>query len=161
MSLPPITVRKAAPNDIAAIYQLLEAHAQNGIVLKRSPEDIAFYLKNFTVAEADINHVGRIVGCCALRDFGNELFEVRSLVVADDFQGKGVGQRMVRSLLEHSCREHPGCRIFALTYQVDFFKKLGFEVVLVDLFPEKIWSDCDKCPKRDCCDEIAVLFQCQ
>jgi amino-acid N-acetyltransferase len=29
----------------------------------------------------------------------------------------------------------------------------------MDLFPQKVWLDCVKCPKRDRCDEIAVILQ--
>ena len=81
------TVRPAVPDDIEGIFQLLELYAPAGIVLRRSKEDIAFYLGNFRVAELDC----RIVGCVAVRDFGNDLLEVRSLVIHPDFQGRGIG----------------------------------------------------------------------
>ena len=50
-------------------------------------------------------------------------------------------------------------RVFALTYQEKFFRHLGFRIVDKSLFPEKIWSDCAVCPKKDRCDEIAVLME--
>ena len=48
-------------------------------------------------------------------------------------------------------------RVMALTYEVRFFEKNGFEVVEKDIFPEKVWTDCVHCKKRHACDEIAVL----
>ncbi|MCF7855891.1 MAG: GNAT family N-acetyltransferase, partial [Candidatus Pacebacteria bacterium] len=48
-------------------------------------------------------------------------------------------------------------RIFALTYHPRLFEHQGFQRVSKDLFPEKVWHDCAKCPKRDRCDEIALL----
>jgi amino-acid N-acetyltransferase len=45
----------------------------------------------------------------------------------------------------------------ALTYEEAFFKKLGFDVVSKDSLPLKVWSDCVRCPKREGCDEIAVV----
>ena len=45
----------------------------------------------------------------------------------------------------------------SLTYEQGFFEKLGFEVVNKDQLPLKVWSDCVRCPKRDGCDEIAML----
>ncbi|HVT81494.1 MAG TPA: hypothetical protein VHM90_12640, partial [Phycisphaerae bacterium] len=48
-------------------------------------------------------------------------------------------------------------RIFALTYEQVFFEKLGFNVVDKAALPLKVWSGCIKCPKRDGCDEIAVV----
>jgi amino-acid N-acetyltransferase len=45
----------------------------------------------------------------------------------------------------------------SLTYERRFFEKLAFEVVEKEALPLKVWSDCVRCPKRDNCDEIAVL----
>jgi amino-acid N-acetyltransferase len=44
----------------------------------------------------------------------------------------------------------------SLTYEQQFFEKLGFEVVAKETLPLKVWSDCIRCPKRDGCDEIAM-----
>ena len=127
-----VTIRPAQPGDVDAIFELLELYTASGIVLKRSKEDISGYLANFIVAVVD----GSVCGCCAARDFGHDLLEVRSLVVSPVCQGKGVGKK-----------------------QVDFFKSLGFSVVEKEIFPEKIWSDCSKCPKFNCCDETALLLE--
>ena len=45
-----LSVRKAVPEDIDGIFQLLELYVSAGIVLQRSKEDIAHYLGNFRVA---------------------------------------------------------------------------------------------------------------
>ena len=37
----------------------------------------------------------------------------------------------------------------ALTYELRFFEKLGFELVAKEALPLKVWSDCVRCPKRD------------
>ncbi len=50
-------------------------------------------------------------------------------------------------------------RVFALTLRSNFFIRLGFQLVSKERFPEKIWNDCDNCPKQDCCDEDAVLLE--
>lgn len=148
------TVRPAVPDDIEGIFQLLELYAPAGIVLRRSKEDIAFYLGNFRVAELDC----RIVGCVAVRDFGNDLLEVRSLVIHPDFQGRGIGGEIIRSIIEGLKNTRQYWRLFALTMRPEFFCSLGFRIVPKSLFPEKIWSDCAKCAKRNCCDETAVLM---
>lgn len=150
----PVTVRRAVESDVPGIHKLLAVYAEKQIVLPRSEEDISFYLKNFTVALLD----GELVGCVAVRDFGNHLLEVRSLVVSPDHQKHGIGRKMVEECIRHLHRTRPEFRLFALTYQQKFFEKLGFHTVDRQLFPEKIWSDCAACPKRDCCDEIAVLY---
>ena len=48
-------------------------------------------------------------------------------------------------------------KLMSLTYEQAFFAKLGFEVVLKESLPLKVWSDCVRCPKNDKCDEIAMV----
>ena len=38
-----------------------------------------------------------------------------------------------------------------------FFERLGFRQVSVNGLPEKILKDCARCPKKHCCDEIAMV----
>jgi amino-acid N-acetyltransferase len=150
-----LTVRGAVKADIPGIHELLSIYAEQQIILARSKEDIEKYLANFVVALWE----GNLCGCCAVRDFENDLLEVRSLVVKPGLEGKGIGRALVEAIIaglkltrEHFC-------LFALTYKVEFFQKLGFHLVVKEMFPQKIWSDCVKCPKKDHCDEFAVVFQ--
>lgn len=151
----PIIIRPATGDDVDAIFGLLEIYTANGIVLKRSKENINSYLANFIVAQSN----GVICGCCAARDFGHDLLEVRSLVVSPDFQGMGIGKKLVSFIIDRLERERASWRLFTLTLQVDFFKSLGFTEVEKEIFPEKIWSDCSKCPKYHCCDETALVME--
>lgn len=150
-----LTVRKAELADVVSIYRLLELYTASGVVLSRSKEDISFFIRNFWVAEVD----NIVHGCVALRDFGNGLFEVRSLVVSPQFQGKGIGKALVNAIIDMLKYDHPEWRLFTLTMQPLFFAALGFREVPKSLFPEKIWSDCAKCAKRHCCDEVALLIE--
>ena len=150
-----LTIRDAVPEDTSSIYNLLEIYAPKGIVLARSKDDIAFFISNFTVALYN----GKICGCVAVRDFGNDLLEVRSLVVAPGLQGKGIGKAMLCAIIEKLKVQKKYWRLFALTMRADFFRSLNFREVPKSLFPEKIWSDCSKCAKRNCCDETAVLLE--
>ena len=150
-----LTVREATEAHVKKIHELLVIYSKKAIVLARSEEDIRFYLGNFLVAEVG----GTVRGCAAARDFGNGLLEVRSMVVEPEFQGKGIGRAMIEALIAGLRVKRKQFRLFALTYQVEFFKALGFQVVDRSLFPEKIWSDCAKCPKNDCCDETAMLIE--
>ncbi len=47
--------------------------------------------------------------------------------------------------------------VFAFTYVAGFFGKMGFQEVERGELPLKAWKDCVRCPKFQCCDEIAVL----
>ena len=149
-----LIIRPAVKADIDAIFSLIELYTGNGVVLKRSKDDIAVYLPNFIVAERN----GSICGCCAARDFGNDLLEVRSLVVSPACQGQGIGKKLVQFIIDKLNAERKTWRLFTLTLQVEFFRTLGFAVVEKESFPEKIWSDCSKCPKFNSCDETALLL---
>jgi len=46
--------------------------------------------------------------------------------------------------------------LFAFTYVPKFFEKLGFIIVDRGELPLKAWKDCLRCPKFQCCDEIAM-----
>ncbi len=144
----------AQAEDVSAIAALLAPYAAEGTVLPRSEENIRFYLPNFRVAKID----GKIVGCVAVRDFGNQLFEVRSLVVARDLHGSGIGRMLVEHEIERLRSRLTEWKLFTLTRTPEFFVRIGFQLVDRTLFPEKIWSDCAICPKRDACDETALLI---
>ena len=73
----------------------------------------------------------------------------------------GIGRKMIEFQFGKFNGTDKNIRIFALTYQIEFFRKMGFREVEKELFPEKIWSDCVKCAKREHCDEIAVLYEIQ
>ena len=138
----------AEPEDAAAIHALLEPYADEGVVLRRSVEDILLYIKNFRVAyRGDL-----LCGCVAVRDFGNRLMEVRSLVINRQLQGQGIGRILVEFIIEQLYALYPDGKwsLFTLTGQPGFFKRLGFQVVSKEMFPQKIWSDCSKCKKQAC-----------
>lgn len=150
-----IILRPAEMRDVHNIHLLLHDYAAQGVLLDRSEEDIAFYLKNFTVA---VDENGLLLGCMAVRDFGNDLLEVRSLAIQPGLRKSGIGRKLVGKAIARLDEERGSYRLFALTLQPGFFEKLNFEIVEKELFPEKIWADCVHCPKRDRCDEIAVIY---
>ena len=153
---PGVLIRPAGVEDAPAIYALLATFSTEGKLLPRPVADIQARIANFIVAEQN----GMIAACGALRDFGNNLNEIRSLAVRRDLAGQGIGSRLVKALLEKAVERTGGERghVFALTYRVEFFKRLGFRVIDKYTFPPKIWSDCCVCPKKDHCDETAVMI---
>jgi amino-acid N-acetyltransferase len=150
------SLRPARFEDAPAIYALLATFSTEGKLLPRPVADIQARIANFLVVELD----GAIAACGALRDFGNNLNEIRSLAVRRDLAGQGLGSRLVKALLEKALERVGGGQgqVFALTYRVDFFKHLGFRVIDKYTFPPKIWSDCSVCPRKDHCDETAVVI---
>ena len=150
-----VILRPAELLDVHNIHLLLHDYATEGVLLDRSEEDITFYLKNFTVA---VDENSDLLGCMAVRDFGSDLLEVRSLAIRRDLRKSGIGRKLIAKAIERLGAQRTDYRLFALTLQPGFFERLGFEIVEKELFPEKIWADCSHCPKRDRCDEIAVIY---
>ena len=155
-SCPGATIRPARFEDAPAIYALLATFSTEGKLLPRPVADIQARIANFIVAELD----GAVAACGALRDFGNNLNEIRSLAVRRDLAGQGIGSRLVRALLEKAAERTGGGKghVFALTYRVALFQHLGFRIIDKYTVPPKIWSDCCICPKKDHCDETAVVI---
>ena len=148
----PMKVRGAKIPDAEVIYSLINSYAERDKMLFRSMADIYENLQAFTVAELD----GNVVGCCALQIIWSDLAEIKSLAVDQSHKGAGVGKMLVTDAIEKACQLGLP-RVFALTLNKDFFKKLGFETIKKDSLPMKVWSDCAKCPKQQNCDEIAVV----
>lgn len=149
-----IRVLKANPIHIESIAQIIQYYAEQGIMLPRSEKVIEQQLEDFVVAKVD----GMVVGCGSLTRLGTDLVEIRSLGVKPEYKGKGIGRQLVESLvIEADKRKIP--KVMALTYESNFFERLGFSIVSKDIFPEKVWKDCIYCSKQNSCDEIAVLKQ--
>ncbi len=148
-------IRKARIADVVAIQKMLSHFAQKGKLLPRSLSELYTNLRDMFVAEED--QEGRVVGCCSLHIVWENLAEVRSLAVDDAYQGMGIGRRLVEACTADADELGIG-RVFTLTYETGFFKKLGFKVVDKNIFPHKIWADCLHCPKFPDCDEVAMVL---
>jgi amino-acid N-acetyltransferase len=148
-------LRKAAIQDVQSIHRMLMAFSQKGLLLPRSYSELYKHLRDFFVLDS----VQGIQGCCALTITWDNLAEIRSLIVDTAYQGQGWGRRLVDASLSEALTLGV-FRIFTLTYQTEFFYKMGFELVDKDGLPQKVWADCLNCPKfPDCCDEVAMLME--
>ena len=47
--------------------------------------------------------------------------------------------------------------IFALTYQIKFFEKIGYHLVDIQSLPEKVFKECVVCPFYGACNENALI----
>ncbi|CAM2833255.1 N-acetyltransferase [Paenibacillus sediminis] len=148
----PAVCRQATVDDIETLYLMIQGYAEKGIMLPRSRKVLERQISNFVVADLD----GEVIGCGSLCRLGHDLVEIRSLGISEGHKGKGVGSMLVSFLVEEA-RSQSIPKVMALTYEVSFFQKNGFQVVNKEIFPEKVWTDCVHCSKQNHCDEIAVL----
>jgi amino-acid N-acetyltransferase len=145
-------LRKARINDIKAVHRLINECAAKGEMLSRSLAELYDNMRDYFVYEEE----GEVVGACALHICWEDLAEIRSLCVIPELRKRGIGRDLVKACLEEA-RELCMERIFLLTYQEEFFGKLGFRPVDKGELPQKIWTDCIKCAKFPMCDEIAMV----
>lgn len=131
---------------------LINANADQGLMLSRSPGELYESLRDFLVIEGD---PGALLACVAVHVFTGEIAELKSLAVSDQARGQGMGRKLVAA----ACTEALSlglAKIFCLTYQRDFFLRCGFVLVDRSQLPEKVWGECVRCQHFLDCDEIAM-----
>jgi N-acetylglutamate synthase-like GNAT family acetyltransferase len=136
-----ITIREFEPGDELAFLKLNEAWITRYFVLE--PKDI-HSLEH--PRETILDKGGRIlmamhqttpVGCCALLTLREGEFEVAKMAVSDQFQGAGIGRRLLTHVIE-TARAAGATRLYLetnsiLTPAVHLYHSLGFQ----DLGPDR------------------------
>jgi amino-acid N-acetyltransferase len=135
------TVRSARSADIAGISALLEPLVQRRILLGKDIAVLYGAVQEFVVAESD----GVLIGCGALHVMWEDLGEVRTLIVRDDWLRHGVGRAIVTAL-EDRARELGLTRLFCLTFEVDFFSRRGFEPIGEQVVDPDVYSQLLRSP---------------
>ncbi|GAA4287211.1 amino-acid N-acetyltransferase [Georgenia daeguensis] len=139
-----VAVRQARPADVRAIYDLVQPYAENRILIAKELIDYFEAVQEFVVAEladdadgdagdaaGDVGDAAGdrpIVGCGALHVLWDDIAEVRTLAVAPEMAGRGIGHRLLDTLVGRA-RDLGLRRVFCLTFEVDFFRRHGFEVI--------------------------------
>ncbi len=144
-------LRKARISDVEEMMLLINSNAEQGLMLPRSRNMLYENIREFLLAEED----NQLVGVASLHILWSDLAEIRALAVSSGYKRRGIGTQIVRAL-EEEARELGCTRLFALTYQPEFFKYCGYDEVSKDQMPQKVWSECINCIKFPNCDEIAV-----
>jgi N-acetylglutamate synthase-like GNAT family acetyltransferase len=120
-----ITVRPARGSDIRPLAALIAPFVERKLLLPRTIDELALLLPNYFVAE----DTGKLVGCAALEIYSSKLAEVRSLVVVPEYQGHGVGKRLVEACINRA-REEQILEVMAITSSEEFFRSCGFDFTL-------------------------------
>ena len=144
-------MRTARLQDVPALHALIDAFAQRQFLLSRTNSELYETVRDFQVIEDGPD----LVACAAIHIVNGQLAELKSVAVAESVQGRGVGRLLVQACLSEAASIGLE-RVFCLTYQVDFFHKMGFTVVDRSRLPEKVWGECVRCNKFLNCDETAM-----
>ncbi|MCK4905244.1 N-acetyltransferase [bacterium] len=145
-------IRKAKTQDVIPIYKLLEYFSAKEVLLPRSLAELYDNVRDFFVAEDE----GEIIGCCSLHSCWEDLGEIKSLALKEDWQSKGIAKNLVNLCIKDAPQLGLE-RVFALTYVPEFFKGLGFKEIPKEKLPHKVWKECISCPKFPDCGEIALI----
>ena len=148
----PLIARKARMHDIPRIVDLINGYAAEGVMLPRTEFEVSEAIRDFTV----VTRGSQLLGCGALHFYSPTIGEIRSLAVHRVAKTHGVGRRLVEALVDEA-RDYQLDAVFAFTYVVEFFQKVGFQAVERGVLPLEAWKDCLRCPKFQACDEVAVL----
>ena len=147
------TVRQATLADVDSLMDMIEYWAKQGQNLPRKRNDIIRGIQTFAVCVKD----DKVVGCACIYVYDSGLAEIRSLGVSPVIQRQGQGRAIVNYLLKRASKMFIQ-RVFVLTRSPEFFSKVGFQKTVIEALPEKILKDCENCPKREKCDEVAYIY---
>jgi len=154
-------IRKAKLADKSAISRLTKKYPDT---LARSAAEIGKMIANFWVAESPR---GKIVGCCGWKLWSGDA-EIISWVVEKKYRKYGAGKKILLALLRDLRRKKTVKNIFAVTVPPlaqKYFEPLGFLPTGLQMFSEKVISDCKRCPKnifrnkKYQCNEIALVLK--
>lgn len=136
------TIRRARTSDIRTIAHLIEPLVESRVLLGKDLVVLYEAVQEFSVAE---DSSGQIVGCGALHVFWENLGEVRTLAVSPDHLNQGIGTALVAEL-EAQARELGLTRLFCLTFEVDFFQKMGFRLQNDDIVDPDVYVELVRSP---------------
>lgn len=120
-----IIIRRASRLDVDAIEELIDPFVDQRKLLPRSIDELVELIPSAFVAELD----ERIIGFAALEVYSRKLAEIRSLCVAQDFQGQGVGKKLIRACIDMAV-ERNVYEVMAITSSEEIFQHCGFDFTL-------------------------------
>jgi amino-acid N-acetyltransferase len=148
-----VVVRPARPDEADDLFGLIDGNLETGHLLPRPRGEVALHVPRFFVA---VSPAG-VAGCAELSPLGPTVAEVRSLVVADGFRGRGIGTRLLRELLR-AARQQGFPVLCAYVHEPRPFVRLGFAIVPHPWIPEKISINCHACTWFRRCEQYAVVL---
>lgn len=123
-----VRVRRARTSDVSAMVELMAPLVERRILLGKDLVELYGAVPEFMVA---VDSTDRVIGYGAVHVMWENLGEVRTLGVSEEWLGRGVGHLLLDSI-EQQARELGLTQLFCLTFEVDFFERHGFSAVSED-----------------------------
>lgn len=124
-TIPDVTIRPARPADLEALLEFIEPFVRDGRLLRRTSDELGELLPTGFVAECK----DRLVGFATLEIYSPKFAEVRSLCVAPEHQGRGIGKLLVEACVTLA-RDRHVFEVMAITSEENFFLSCGFNFTL-------------------------------
>ncbi len=147
-------VEKARIIDAPQMHELINYFADKGEMLARPLSEIYENIRDYFV----VRQGERVIACAALHVMWSDLAEIKSVAVAEDSQEQRIGSQLVEACLKEA-RALGIPTVFCLTYKPAFFERFGFSQLDKMELPQKVWTECYRCPKFPNCDEVALTYQ--
>jgi N-acetylglutamate synthase-like GNAT family acetyltransferase len=140
------SIRPASASDWPRIRELLQSR-------DLPTEGAEEHLAGFLVATREQG--GGVIGVAGLEQYG-QVGLLRSVAVASDLAGKGLGVALVRALLERARRSGVSDVYLLTTTAADWFPRFGFTVARREALPDALNASAEL---RGACPSSAVALQ--
>jgi amino-acid N-acetyltransferase len=125
------SIRPLNIEDIPDVLRLMEPMMKQGVLLRRSHEDIQEKKDDYIVFEIDSS----VHACAALHDWGENQAEIAAIATDPVYANLRMGRRLVRFLIDKA-RKQGFRQVFVLTTKThDWFELMGFKESSVEKLP--------------------------
>ena len=126
-------IRRATINDIGGILELIRPLEQQGILVRRSREQLEMEIDKFTIIKRD----NTTIACAALYPFPEEkIGEMACVAVHPDYRSSSRGEVLLERIAAQA-KQSGLSKLFVLTTRsIHWFQERGFTPVDIDLLPE-------------------------
>ncbi|MRH61388.1 amino-acid N-acetyltransferase [Escherichia coli] len=126
-------IRRATINDIGGILELIRPLEQQGILVRRSREQLEVEIDKFTIIQRD----NTTIACAALYPFPEEkIGEMACVAVHPDYRSSSRGEVLLERIAAQA-KQSGLSKLFVLTTRsIHWFQERGFTPVDIDLLPE-------------------------
>ena len=147
-----LTIKRAEAAHAPVLHALISANLEEGHLLPRTLEELEVHAERFTI----VMRGKKVVGCAELAPLSPQVAEARSLAVDARERQNGIGTMLVEDLRRRA-HEDGYDKLSAFTHAPGYFSQMGFSIVPHLWIPEKVFSDCVKCPMFRQCGQYAMV----
>ena len=126
-------IRRATINDIGGILELIRPLEQQGILVRRSREQLEMEIDKFTIIQRD----NTTIACAALYPFPEEkIGEMACVAVHPDYRSSSRGEVLLERIAAQAKQSGLSTLFVLTTRSIHWFQERGFTPVDIDLLPE-------------------------